>query len=910
MEDGPGGTIVGRYQRYKAGTKHIVTWLATTAAQHCKLRDVLDCLKVTPASHRGKPAWETIVAKVRVKSHELVVLAEIIASIKAFTVPAGIIKILHDVIEGRQDAAEWYASQTTEGDSELAEQNERHVHFISILQKVQRHLDELLITPGSEMESAAVAKSKKKQKSGTDTPAKPVDEMRNLFDYLDVEEPSAFPLGQHGPSKSAAKHKTTSYELDSDEDQDVFALWCHLKDMSDTRLFVREVWAEYRRGDVTIEVAGTVADTAIGLMIRAHEEFAGLHDLFDDFGDIMDFLKLQLCFNNNAVCVFPRGANALADHFLPDTKPTDLLCPTAAMLVRAFQDSTLSYYQDWWSGYIKSGRQINGMYARTPVTPSSFPHPTASLSPRLLSIVPEMCGMKKLNEQVLKTTTFSMGLQPLIGEPGEMGQPMSMVFAFQICMDIDELVESDWSCGGDTILRTSSQVTTTIDGICNRFNNRASFGLALPEFMAIREQATDNQEAVKHARRLEQPHVKLAMTVEEQFEHHRIKCLNPTLNALPHCAGTASYSLKLQVFNQCTMVANENSVMILLAHFYCAARRYGLVTEVWHDLDFLVAQHNGGVRGPFMTKTDSTAADKYANLKAYVTDLGCSTSNLPRNAAPQPPTLAALDMSKRIDGADSTMLTALRRRTRQQIGKNANICEVLDAVLSSMATKMRDGKQTKRRHQFSPIQLLATLKDSLIADEPKLNFSYFEFTEVCLELLLKLVLIFQASNKSCKCGFQAIYYMLKSAAEANASSIANTAFGRAAALLQAELHAMDTSKFSRAALHASSGHIPKPQRPNYGKESDGTEPELVELLEKFPEISVGTSRGAFEFYDPAGSFKKFSAMLIDGSMEKFMSGGARGVVNGTMDNEAWDEVEGHENGSVLVDLLQGKRSVE
>lgn len=127
--------FIGRYKRYKAGTKQVIEWLARAVDRIDDLSSCLDCLRPEVG---GKTLSSTDIETVRIKTYELEKLAQIIAdSDPPVGVPQDILRVLEDVIAGRQACAGWYASQAIDNMTELAGQNASHAHFIAVLRNVQ-----------------------------------------------------------------------------------------------------------------------------------------------------------------------------------------------------------------------------------------------------------------------------------------------------------------------------------------------------------------------------------------------------------------------------------------------------------------------------------------------------------------------------------------------------------------------------------------------------------------------------------------------------------------------------------------------------------------------------------------------------------------------------------------------------
>lgn len=756
MDDDHGGTIVSRYMRYKAGTKQVVNWLANTAAEHCDLRGVLGCLKNEPATRhptaaafsRGQPGSLTsggakatsdpkTSATVRVKSHELLVLAKSIVAAKQHTVPAGILQIIQDVIDGRQNCAGWYASQTAAEDVEMANENAGHLHFIEVMLEVQQHLSKLQTTPGSEVKPTKTAETGKKSKKRREASRKASDSdgLYNLFEYLDIEEPTDMPMGTSGPARKDQNLSRQKYELEDDQEMKLFGLWCHLRDMNDMRLYLIDLWSEYRRGDVTIEVAGDVTELACGLLNNTHAAFVERNPELNTWNGIMSFLHLELCFNSNVVCLFPeQGTNALAGHIdsgVDTVKPTDLLCPSAALLLCAFGQSVMMYMDSLWN--------LGPLHDRSEIWHPTVAHPSTAFEPHLLSIVPEILHITAVDFGTLPRkgirSAFADALQPLVWN--DRAPPMSTVFACQICIDVNNILDSDPTRAGDEVLQTASIVKTRSERFFEYLSDNDRLLSREPvSTFASHQSASMAQEAIGHSRALGRAEDRLALSKKDLAAHYSSQNATPALNVCPHIAGALAFNLKATADMEAVSAANFNSLMIDMAHFYKFVQKHGPEIGTWDDMDFLIALHSG--KKPFVTKTHAMAVDPYAMLKHYLLDLGMEASTFSRDNAPPPPSSKMLGKENKVDISHFELLKTIidRRKEHGKLGLDTDIYRLCEGVLNNITAKAKRGSQKSDRRGLSLTQVLAAMKACLIAEEPRINFDYLGFTQFCMDLRL------------------------------------------------------------------------------------------------------------------------------------------------------------------------------
>ena len=118
--------VVGRYKLYKSKTRGFLYWLTKTAGSHCNLQDIIKSLS-TSRSSRTKKKGENA-SELEITTAEIVQLAQVVSA-ATVTVPRGILLIIKDVIQGRQQCAEWYSARASD---QGEEEDDGHRHIISV----------------------------------------------------------------------------------------------------------------------------------------------------------------------------------------------------------------------------------------------------------------------------------------------------------------------------------------------------------------------------------------------------------------------------------------------------------------------------------------------------------------------------------------------------------------------------------------------------------------------------------------------------------------------------------------------------------------------------------------------------------------------------------------------------------
>jgi hypothetical protein len=162
-------------------------------------------------------------------------------------------------------------------DEDIQSSNTTHEHFIEILETVR---DILVPKKHVKKPTTRIASEKK------------IDNISNLFEYLEVEEPAECIYGDAStPHTSKSKDMSDNiYELEPSDEDKSFAIFCLFKNLTDIRYLVRQTWAEYRDRQIALTTAAVIMNTAITLFRRLDESFVAEFPQFDEHRKIVSYL--------------------------------------------------------------------------------------------------------------------------------------------------------------------------------------------------------------------------------------------------------------------------------------------------------------------------------------------------------------------------------------------------------------------------------------------------------------------------------------------------------------------------------------------------------------------------------------------------------------------------------------------
>lgn len=269
--------LVGSYRQYKADTKFLATWLIVTARTLGYVSEAIpakqDPIETKPNKSKSKAKPKTKKQKrdaarripkeqrkIVISQKEFLPLAQYIASnLKPpAKVPSSILPTITRVIEARKDSNEWFAANSKEDD------NGGHMFFIKTLQDVYDTLHPFVkSTESDEAETTG-----------------DLDDVKNLFKHLDIEEPSqtflntpGMPAPDHTGGRMLCELMDFFVEYLGSQLEESFAASSLFRDINKIYRHVEQTWHQYRDGKTDLMTASIISNTAVELIRRLEEDF-------------------------------------------------------------------------------------------------------------------------------------------------------------------------------------------------------------------------------------------------------------------------------------------------------------------------------------------------------------------------------------------------------------------------------------------------------------------------------------------------------------------------------------------------------------------------------------------------------------------------------------------------------------
>ncbi|CZT20929.1 uncharacterized protein RCC_06790 [Ramularia collo-cygni] len=711
--------LIGRYKLYKAGTSRLVEWLSITGGRCCDLKKVLKSLNSGVST---KKQSEKSIKDVEVGTQELLKLAEAIASSDSVPVPQEIIDITREVIAGREKCAEWYSAQPLSDNGKLKKENINHRYFIQVLQKVLR----LLLQACDKQPPAAQATqpsrdatdaAKKKRKSPQEISS---GKLNNLFNLLQLDEPSPIMEGDPPPSyQEATSPPQMNFKLVAEEDTS-FVVWCFLQDLADIRAYVLSTWLEYSKGEVSFLIASSVTDTAFGLMRCAEEDFAkdSTVSRATDFKSLMRYFNLQYCVAGRVLWICPAASQRSTRPPPSDLNIVELLCPIAFACLESFRyDATAACAAAVGKRSLGSREMINPYHGF-----HEFCDILYQLSPELhaFSHAP-MCDHVVVDE-------FVQGLAQLHRD-GNFA--MWLVVACQIYLDIYDMLGQHIGYGADALRKTFKRNKEIGTGLsAYGYNSGYHFDDA---HEAVQKLAWVSQGQNRFEKNFSQ-RCGGKCGIPSSLQTSKVVdgvTVSPFEQKLPAHAGAILADLKLGLLDAGCTIANSGSIVLSTAHLYKALRAMGALKTDWPDIDFVLSSFKA--KQPLITKM-GTSYDADAAVKRYLMALGVEAKAFASDARQN----GKLHEPRKISISSPLLRRMADRQANQgKPGTSDSKSRTVEIVLQTLTrSDATSGKSSGLLdHSFTPVQLLTTFKKAIQSEEPLLNFDYVSFTVTCAVLL-------------------------------------------------------------------------------------------------------------------------------------------------------------------------------
>lgn len=322
------------------------------------------------------------------------------------------ISLIRSVIGLRKQATDFFAKMTKSKSSAAAQAaNAGHRHFIAVLEEVLAILQ-------SEDEKQTTA-------------------LPNLFEALTVDDtPEIVEAGTPTPEKDS-----NQYELQTSDDDIVFAIFSFFKDVNEVRDYLQGVWKDYRQGKVNVMSAAVTTDTAFTLLRHSSQ-------------DTLEALPGNIGYEGMVAIL----ANYLERLGTVSEQFRDWTCAHTASLLWSYEE----VLAPGECPVMKPGHF--GVYEpkrdRTKLSDAEKQNEDLIV---LMELLPEFTKLSRTKLPVPAQDELTTGLRKMMEANAMAAMPMHGIFCTQILLDIHHVLREDTSRPFEQLQATGKRVISTLD---------------------------------------------------------------------------------------------------------------------------------------------------------------------------------------------------------------------------------------------------------------------------------------------------------------------------------------------------------------------------------------------------------------------------------------------------------------
>ncbi|KAK5725211.1 hypothetical protein LTR17_013163 [Elasticomyces elasticus] len=598
------------------------------------------------------------------------------------------------------------------------------------------------------LQSAYDRQSTRKEKAKGITVKCKADILQNIYEYLDVEEPSASPsdLGSTSAHEPSSSSKRTQVRIGEVEDADkTFAIWCFFKDQYDVCQFLKNLWQRHMAGEMNLCTVCEVTHKALELMEKTGDQLTKDYPCFDRIQNVIDFLGFEVSAGVTGYTYVAFHEKKVQADAFTDPPLHELFCTRAITMMNEFRV---------WC-FVGPTKLINGR------------NRTHRLAYTLRALVPEIMVMWNFGKKVPIFTdhgrprpfpedVFSEGL---INSCFDEFIPPWLVTACQAYMHIYDALGNHIAGAHDQLHRHASTLREMRDA-------HASFA---------RTHGPPTFSVAKHMVSVAgiESHLKFYVDkdivglLQKETPYPELQAPSPPYQMqklLPVPCGKMMHEQQLDLYLGGLQACNSGFVVLAAAHFYRAAVICGGIRLPWQSMDWFLARHGEqqkvvpdlkGSTTPFAVLARhyrialgakppkrSTRSAGLPDAKTFTRVTG-GTSRFQYGALPT--ALQSVEKGHMFgDQTSSPYMAHYALEYRRTLTDGCMQRNPDEHALHKVAYAALDQQKTAldvagKRAPKGAQQLLESYADMLLQDEVSFNFDYFEFTRECHGLLSKVI---------------------------------------------------------------------------------------------------------------------------------------------------------------------------
>ncbi|KAF2217869.1 hypothetical protein CERZMDRAFT_80527 [Cercospora zeae-maydis SCOH1-5] len=702
--------LVSHYLRYKAGTARLVNWLASSAQQ----------LDDRRARASGATPDSTIPKNVSLSTLIEYAKRVVAARNPTIEISTAILAITKDAILGRTASMQWYQEIADNGNSagvkdvsDLRQANSTHKHFLQVLEQVWEILNR---------EHKSRRPKRKKQMPKL---ASVENDLTNLYQHLQIEEPADIPGGESAsdelsdPVTSAAPPNTQAgqgadeFQLDNGREDELFAIWCVLKDMFDIRVHLKGAWRQYKQGTLSFISAAKIAASGMAVCWEIAGEFRSMHPDLDDFDKVIAVVGAQ---DFNLIATDAQIYYGDEEHDETCTGCHDrrhfaeLLCCHAWRALESFRN----VQQYVWANECERRDVFQGRKPYINIPGFPFTKVLMNLAFELKKTFP-CIGPRHFDQTAFAhaSATTDLYLTELLVFSANDKMDIELVAATQIYADMHDELSDNMSCALKESERAHHFVMGTVQqygsGLGDTFWSKALENAPLQ----VKQEQNGARGWI----------IRIPEGAREDLISAETFIPESILRALPLLPANIVRCHLYAAQQQAIEKLSKYGLLLSAAHLYHAGRMIRAIPTPWDDMDFVIErQETRGVSLRIGATTPRSTA------RHFLLAIGHSLAEVTNKKLPDMLTPVQAE-SKRVKCVSACLFDLIRCKE-----VHTGELHLLYQVVKAHGKRIQDQTiktQYLATKRLNPTQLLQVAQEVLVDDEPHLYFDYLNFSHIC-----------------------------------------------------------------------------------------------------------------------------------------------------------------------------------
>ncbi|KAI0021009.1 hypothetical protein F4780DRAFT_739756 [Xylariomycetidae sp. FL0641] len=719
--------LYGSYKRYKTDTSTFVDWIIN-AAKKCGCEATLQPQRATEASSKA--------SRYKVTLQELRRLAQAIADTNT-KVPSIVLATVTRAIALRKRCANWFST----GRTGAVAANEKHSHFIDVLEE----LVELLGWHSVQHSHNASAPDK------AETP----NPLANRFAGLTVEEIEEADEADETAIEMPVPSDRGLVEIDEEDgpgedeySQMMFHIFCLFEDLRRVRQFSSETLSEYVDGKIDLNNMAVVIDTAVHLSKQLIDEVTSTWAHIPVLQRGPGFQQLMYV---TACTVRGENMEARPDPSVPYNINLEDVADWCYLPTHILLQSFIPVLQPGELPVFKKGYfgTYNASARRDRMSPGERFNEDKIL---LLQLLPEFALLQQFNIETPVEDEITAGMMEYTKTKK---LPMWLSFAAQLLLDVHHGLRHTKGKAFNDLRMTALRTKKTIE---DYWELSKSF-TGKPKFWP-----KEGDQNIKRIHNTAQ-----AWVVEDLLYEFKNASLPPSTRKTYEAAGGVDRHLLLQSHGVlCGLISfkltlwmqyiglaliNQWYDVAQMAYLYNMIQQSGVPNFKWPDMDVFIDLH--GEEHIFIGGRPKTADEAIKKLR-MATGTAKASDFAPNSRGAQGRSIANMQSSARTMEPGLAVKNIFQARYMEH-GRSRISVDNVDQLIKEITSSLEGNKTSKqlqrstassglqlmkrqwgRSHCLGALQLLASIRQGLYTEEPRLQFNYFGMHKRCIEILRKI----------------------------------------------------------------------------------------------------------------------------------------------------------------------------